>query len=424
MPSRKGTVKVKYSKKPAPIKDNQMARAIVLTLNSLAKVYFYCCDKKAMRYCTEYALKTALAHELTGVLTPTYALCILRQSCEVDGSLGELLSLGQQSAEATASPLTQLNLNTGMFQSAKAMWSDAALSYSLAKKAAQPLDDWRSMEEAIIFESTSLSIQSKFYDSLRHLDLALDSADRRGDIQIQLMAILVIAWNELHRGNPVAFFEHMDQAKLTLSSVDTETYIMDMTSKINYYGLKSLSYLYNGELQKALQSAQATEVLIGKTYPTAFFTFMGYMAVSEVYLHLYHFTVSTKRTGFQWSWDEALHSSKLHSLLSHSLGRLKKFGDIFLFAQARYHLLMYLFSLCDPKSKTERSQAAFDSTLSISNKYSTTYEQALAIYIRGKRERDFKLVDTANNALDAQRVSPLKLLLCIQFDLEGGAITL
>lgn len=69
-----------------------------------------------------------------------------------------------------------------------------------------------------------------------------------------------------------------------------------------------------------------------------------------------------------------------------------------------------------------RTQASFESIQSYSSKYSASYEQALSLYLKGKRERDFRMVDTANGALDEQRVSPLKLLLCFQFDIEGSAI--
>jgi len=100
--------------------------------------------------------------------------------------------------------------------------------------------------------------------------------------------------NAYSLGRISEFAMKLDQLKYTLSSIDKESYILDLSSSINYYGLKALGCIRTGNLAKSFDSASFALQQITKKSPTLFFTFPGYSAVTEAFILLLQWLRATQ----------------------------------------------------------------------------------------------------------------------------------
>jgi len=270
-------------------------------------------------------------------------------------------------------------------------WTEAHGSYQRAQLSARLVKDWRRMEEAFIFESATYSLQGNISKSFEGLNEALESAVRRGDMQMQVLALTSQTYNAYLYGNIYRFLQKLDKVKDTLRSIDQESYILDMASKINYYGLKSLGCLREGHLAKAFDSASFSLKNITKASPTMFFNFTGYTAVVEVFLLLLQWLYATGGMGKgvsysylekkKWEWEKPATVAKVTAKINKALGCLQKFCDYFEFARARYLLLSGIFDLM--LEKGEKAIPTFQEGIEAAKKFEMEYEVNLAYYVFG-----------------------------------------
>jgi len=253
----------------------------------------------------------------------------------------DYMYLGTKAAEATHAPLTTLHLNSSMYYSGVGNWAQAHVSYQKAQERAKSVKDWRRMEESLIFESATYSLQGDTAKSAEGLKEALESAIRRGDIQMQVLALTAQTHDAYLFGNITDFLQKLDQVKYTLHSIDKESYILDMACKINFYGLKALGCVRTGHLAKAFEAASFALKNIIKASPTMFFNFMGYAAVAETFLLLLQWLYATQGMGSGashaylekiklWEWEKPATVTKMTAKMSKALGCLQKFCDFFL----------------------------------------------------------------------------------------------
>lgn len=126
-------------------------------------------------------------------------------------------------------------------------------------------------------------------------------------------------------------------------------YILDISSQINYYGLKSLAWIICGDFKKAFETTlEVLSKLRKLSPPTAFFTLPGFCAIPEVILLMiqWHEKSNVKKFGV---WEKPEPVKKLNSLFTKAMLCLRKFSEIFPFAEAHYHLYQAMFYLIDRK---------------------------------------------------------------------------
>eukprot|EP01124_Arcella_intermedia_P036552 TRINITY_DN9600_c0_g2_i1.p1 TRINITY_DN9600_c0_g2~~TRINITY_DN9600_c0_g2_i1.p1 ORF type:complete len:1556 (-),score=433.92 TRINITY_DN9600_c0_g2_i1:56-4492(-) len=381
------------------LKDEDSIRDMVLIFNCLAKVNFYRCEKKIIAYCNKQALKFSLQSNLKKELCETYANCILGATLSKKNkkSAIEFMKLGKSMAEMTHAPLTQLQLNSGMYYSGVGNWNLAHESYASAIASAKVLKDFRRLEEAYIFDSVTFSIRGDSKKSSEGLKEAYDSSVRRGDIQMQILALIAKMYDDYIFGRREELLKKLELLKDSLGSIDKDSYILDMACKINYYSLKAICYVYKGILSKAFESAKTALNEISKTSPTMFINFVGYSIVPEVFLLILQWVQVTQNpnsTGNHalktkdWNWEKSALSSpklpataKLVAKVTKSLACLQKFCDVFEFARSRYFLLNGVYET----EKVEKTYTYYQESIEAARKLDMDYDLYLAYYVFGSK---------------------------------------
>eukprot|EP01127_Copromyxa_protea_P016779 TRINITY_DN5057_c0_g1_i1.p1 TRINITY_DN5057_c0_g1~~TRINITY_DN5057_c0_g1_i1.p1 ORF type:complete len:1540 (-),score=346.83 TRINITY_DN5057_c0_g1_i1:24-3995(-) len=351
----------------------EAARDTVLCLIFLSQVKFYQCDLKGMRECDREALKIAQQHDLKGELVFVYANCI-NSACgskvEIEGYMMKARQLAFPQEKTI-----QLELNSGLYYSAQGDWAKASASFSVTQTRALVAGDRRRCEEALVFEANILFMQGDVTKCVESLDKALQSAERRGDIQMQILGTALLA-NVMYRTQKFKkFVELVEHIKFVLASIDKSLYILDISSSINYYGLKSLASIVGGDLKKAYDTAlEVLKKLRKLSSPTAFFTLPGYSAIPEVFLLLcqWYDKADPKKNGV---WRKPAPVSKLISYFNKSMVCLKKFYGIFPFAEAHHRLYQAMFYLTEKKDKSvSKCQGELEAGLVTAKKYNMQLE--------------------------------------------------
>jgi len=341
----------------------------------------------------------------------------------------DYMYLGKKSAEATHAPLTHLHLNSGMYYSGITNW--AAAHEIIRKHNSLQIKDWRRMEEGLIFESATHTLEGNPMKSSGPLKEAFDSAIRRGDIQMQVLALSAQTQDAYNLGRISEFEKKLELVKYTLRSIDRESYVLDLASKINYYGLKALGCIRAGNLDKAFDSASIALQHITKTSPTMFFTFAGYSAVNEAFLLLLQWLYATQGIGAgvghtylekikQWTWAKPKSAQKIIARITTSLSCLQKFCELFTFAESRFHLYQGIFE--HMLEKTERAQTAFRLSKETAQKRETIYDKYLLLFVCGNstsslyfdEETKAKYVTEAKEGFKKMEVNYEQILLMYQ----------
>lgn len=104
----------------------------------------------------------------------------------------------------------------------------------------------------------------------------------RGDAQVQMLATNAMARNLYAIGDFAKCLACLKDVKIAFDSVGKETH--DTSAEINFYALNGLMYLRRKELQQTWIFAETVFNILGRTEPTAFFTFMGYFVLPEIYI--------------------------------------------------------------------------------------------------------------------------------------------
>jgi len=150
----------------------------------------------------------------------------------------------------------------------------------------------RRFEECQLLQSTSYLIQGRFTESLNLAQVAIESSHKRGDVQIKVLGLSTEAMNFYSLSKISEFCDKFKQIRSTIEAVDINSYIMDITLKINYYGLKCLFLLHTANVEGAYASMNKALSSIKLASTTCLFTFQGYINTLHCLIVLYYISES------------------------------------------------------------------------------------------------------------------------------------
>jgi class 3 adenylate cyclase/tetratricopeptide (TPR) repeat protein len=381
-------------------------REATLLLVTLARVLFYELRRSAAHYCVLIAVKVAkgnaqLSEEVYPMAILTYAAT--GQAKEVE----QFISAGSGSRTGTVKMLT--DLAAGMFYSGVGRWDDAELSFRSCQQLADDMGDKRSFEESLVFRATACFLKGDIEGSVRFNEDALESARARGDIQMQIMVLASQTRNLHTMGKFIKAEALLSELRTAFGSVP----YTDVSLRVNYYALISLSSARAGKFDEVLDSLRKLLALVEKAEPTTHFTVFAYTALPQVHMRI----MAAHREGkvsMDLLKDLDLSKSRLMTLVDRCLLLLKQFSGVFAIAKPRLALWkgVVSYSMGKPKDAEKNYKEALEEAKTLG----MTYDQALVLHYYGAHiEGKGKAADAAV----ARREEALALFEKCSVDLRG-----
>jgi len=267
-----------------------------------------------------------------------------------------------------------------MYNSGLGRWQAAEQSFKAAQKIADDMGDKRVSEESAIFLATSYYHRGNIADASRLTETALDSARSRGDIQMQIMALITQARNYHTLGR----WQECDTILREMHAAFNSVGYTDASSAMNYHALMSVAHLRSGKFGKAYEDMRETIRLIEKTEPTSYFTTFAQVSVPEMYMTI--LAASNSDRGDSVLRELKLNKATLMSLHEKSIAQLKLYSDVYPIAAPRHSLWQGVgfYSI----AKAKESDASYKRALDEATNLGMNYEVALALYFRGGHERN------------------------------------
>jgi len=199
---------------------------------------------------------------------------------------------------------------------------------------------------------------------------ALDSSSR-GDAQIQMLATNAQAMNFYTMGEFVKCMACLRDVRIAFESVGTH----DVSAQINFVTLNSLMLFRKKEINQCWIFAEQAFNVICKIEPTAFFTFMAYFILPEIYIRL------LLEQKYWKEGDFSLTKKEIQTRAEKSLAALSKFAQIFTFAQPR--LILWSAALKFVNGKEKKVEAEWTKAADVAKSLGLVYEEAFVIFIKG-----------------------------------------
>lgn len=371
-------------------------REVILALLTMAKVGQYACSLDIMVYCNHAALCIAKYSNFWSELAEAYAQCIVTAGlCEQHTLVSHYMSQANRLAQDHIALMAIVNMNSGLYYISRCAWQLSKKFFQQSMEASQTMGDRRRYEDILIHMSQILFIRGKNKKSIAQITPALESARLRGDVQCQILALIVQVAAHIHLRNFVKATSKLDQVRIMLSrdhttvssaaahvgavpSTSSSSHLTssshssssnqasisggahhgnqsqtgdsptkhsalashasshrsgDLSSEFNYHALLGLLCLSRGDVTACFESVQIAETIMMDKHvqPSAFWTYPGYIGVPEIYLKLMVFPKEWKKIGMT--------RTKLIKRFNRTMEQLKAFSKLFLFAAPRYHLL-------------------------------------------------------------------------------------
>jgi len=199
---------------------------------------------------------------------------------------------------------------------------------------------------------------------------ALDSSSR-GDAQIQMLATNSQARNLYTIGDFAKCLACLREVRIAFESVGT----YDVSAQINFCALNALMLFRKKEIAQCWMFAEQAYAVISKTEPTAFFTFMGYAILPEIYIRLLQ---------EQKYWKEGeftITKREIHNRAEKSLAALSKFAQVFPCSQPRLILWSAALKYIDGKEK--KVEGEWTKAVECAKSLGLVYEEAFVVFMKG-----------------------------------------
>eukprot|EP01116_Phalansterium_solitarium_P018231 TRINITY_DN4761_c0_g1_i4.p1 TRINITY_DN4761_c0_g1~~TRINITY_DN4761_c0_g1_i4.p1 ORF type:complete len:517 (+),score=164.62 TRINITY_DN4761_c0_g1_i4:52-1602(+) len=352
-------------------------REAVISILALAKVNYFGCNKGIATFCAQLALLLA---DQTGNTYHCEAYAISSLTCGINGQhevAESFVNKGQELAgKKQLDALKTLQQLTGMYYAGAAKWQLAKQNFTSAIDNGKTIGDLKSVEECQIFLGSVLFLEGELKNSIRVTKDALRSAQSRGDLQTQILALDAQARNYYYYGKARKCLLRLTDLKLALESTTKVecTALGEVSAEINFAGLMSIVHVRMANFEKAYEYTEKAFALLSKLEPTSFWSFVGYaslvesmIALSQQHVALLQVLNTTK--------------SKIIARTKKTLELLAKFAGVFPFAQSR--LLSLKASMHQHSGKAAKSDVEFATATELASRLGMTYEQAFSLDARG-----------------------------------------
>lgn len=260
----------------------------------------------------------------------------------------------------------------GWFHARSGRWRESLDGFTSARAVAAEIGDWRFWELSTMLAGSIDFARGRFAESLEVYGQARDSAQRRGDVDAQALAIVGCVTSLAMLGRAREALETLESLQSWLGR-GLET-LVDRGIRINGLGMKALVLFQLGDAEGALAAAAAVAELAAGAPPTSHYGLPGYAAAAEVRLRL----AEAARDG-----GEAAARS---SLARASCRNLKSFARLYPFARAQYLLCDGLRCWLDHKPRAARR--AWHGALELARRLDLLHEQGLAHLEIGRHATD------------------------------------
>lgn len=364
-----------------------LTREHILILLTIAKVNYYECKRDVVTYCNMMALKRSIEMGLTKEMCESYGSIIL--TCGMHGKhdlaqmyIEEGINLSQNLKNTDIEPLLNVLQTAGMYYTGISKWDRAQNYFDEAIVLALETGNARRIEESYIFLGVCYFLQGKIKESLEINVKALESSERRGDVQTQILAYMSHAQIELALG------KH-EKAMDALKTVETmagrsEGYKLDFATELNYHTLMASIYVSQGDYELAYRTADTIMKFLDESVPTAYFAFTGYMTTPEIFCSILQQLTSPTST---WKARPSVTPSVLQQKIQKSLKHLHAFSKIFTFAEPR---LMFCHGLYESLiGKNDKALSNWRKCSELSHQRQMLYDEGISLFRIGKCT-DFK----------------------------------
>jgi len=110
-----------------------------------------------------------------------------------------------------------VNLNSGLYYLSRCAWQLSKRFFQSSLDASHVMGDRRRYEDILIYLSQIRLIRGKHKQAIAKIATALDSARLRGDVQCQILALIVQIYGHIHLRNFVKANSKLDQVRIMLS---------------------------------------------------------------------------------------------------------------------------------------------------------------------------------------------------------------
>jgi len=228
-----------------------------------------------------------------------------------------------------------------------------------ALEAAKTVGDLKSLEQSQVFLAMVYFLRGDLVQSTETLNTAYESATLRGDIQNTILAELGLARNYYALEDTEMCLESISNISVALESFS------DIAVELEYYGLRALSNLRDGQIDQALEVANIALVKARNSEPLMYINFVGYSSMCEVFL-----TVACQT-------NDKVTKKNLLSKAEESFNLLKQFAKSFLFAKPREALWNGLMNFCNGKGN--KSSKDWSTAVELAKNFGMRHEEEVFV---------------------------------------------
>lgn len=107
---------------------------------------------------------------------------------------------------------------TGIVCASAGKWEEAADNFKKAVESSKTVGDLKVSEESLLFLATVQFFQGDMEQSIQTVQLAIDSANQRGDSQLSILALNAQARNYYGLGDFASCISCLDEVKIAFES--------------------------------------------------------------------------------------------------------------------------------------------------------------------------------------------------------------
>jgi tetratricopeptide (TPR) repeat protein len=260
---------------------------------------------------------------------------------------------------------------TGVYQAGVGQWEQAEAALKRSMELCEQVGDQRRWEESAAQLGMTFSLQGRFEESAALYGHVYQSAQRRGDPQLQ-------AWSLNGQARNLLPLNRLDEAlALLLQAEQLLAKEVGPLSRINVYGTLALAHLRQGNVDSARHAADTAAKLIATSPQTSYYVLQGYAAVAEVYLSLWEKGLEDGG----WRMEDAAPNGSSTSdvepgvLAQRACRALNRFGRVFPIGQPRARLYQGQFEWLS--GRPAKARALWQKGLTAAQQQHMPYEQTL-----------------------------------------------
>lgn len=324
----------------------------------LAQIYFFMDQGMPASYYSLLGLNLAEAALPSSELARLYASTSMAMAIiPLHRLANHYIQLGLKMAHLVAHPFSLawvLELS-GVYYCGVGRFREMEGNVNRAAEIFQRLGDLRRWEECLIVLASGSTLCADFERSTESCRRMYESAQKRGDVQVQRWGLSGMAENRLHLGR-------LEEAvALCEEALALPVEIADYTTDLGCYGVLAAARLRLGQGEAALAAADLAGKMLKQMSPTSYTSLAGYAGVAEVYISLW---------GRSQEGD-----THLEEKARWACAALGRFARVFPVAQPRSYLLRG--TLKQLEGRPRQARAAWQKGLATAGRLGMPHEAGL-----------------------------------------------